>query len=125
MALAEPGDPPPVCYTAFNATEGDANDWLAYLVGQATSGGWGLVTWWSDTDFLWAGASSSCPCAAPPAYARSCGFVSDYREALAAAGEPAYIGELDAKVFGTMGLRALDGSRKALWDTMQAARGAR
>ena len=29
------GPGPAVCYTVFNATEGDAN-WLAYLVGQAT-----------------------------------------------------------------------------------------
>ena len=115
---------PVECFAAFNATVGDANAWLAYLVGQATSGGWGLVTWWSDADFLWSGAMTSCPCATPPAYEHSCGFVNAYRQVLAAAGQPAYVGELDAKVFGTMGLRGLDRTKKPLWDTMQAARAA-
>lgn len=122
-----PDDPPPQCASLLATNATDADGWLAYLVGLASEHGWPLVNWWSNTDLLAAAVMGSCPCdAGAPGAAPSCAFVSAYREVIAATGGVAWGGELDAKAFGTMGVRALVGGApvQPLYDTLQAARAA-
>lgn len=120
-------DPAPVCETLLNASTADAAEWLQYVIGQAVNGSWPLLTWWSDMDLLWGGAMSSCPCTAAPAFESSCIFISAYRQIEAAAGGPsaAWLGELQAKAFGSMGIRDVAGAPKEpLYSMLQAARAA-
>ena len=50
-------------------------------------------------------------------------FVSAFREIVAAEGGAPVNGEVEAKAFGAMGLRGINGSTTLLWDTLQKARG--
>ena len=118
------GDPPLQCQLVINSTIALANGWLATLTDLARQEQWALVTWWSDTDLLYADSLPSCPCAVPAAFAPSCTFITAFRELEELAGGSAADGELVAKAFGSMGLRGLDGAKTALWDTLQAARAA-
>jgi hypothetical protein len=119
-------DPPPLdCQLLVDSSPALANAWLEYLVAEAARRGWALVTWWSDMDLLYDGAMSSCPCEAPPQYQSSCVFVSAFREIVAAEGGAPVNGEVEAKAFGAMGLRGINGSTTLLWDTLQKARGGR
>lgn len=118
-------DPTPICETLLNASTADAADWLQYVIAQAVNGSWPLLTWWSDVDLLWGGAMDSCPCTAAPAFESSCIFVSAYRQIEAAAGgaSAAWMGELQAKAFGSMGIRDVTGAPKEpLYSMLQAAR---
>ena len=99
-----------------------ANAWLQYLAALAEKWDWALVTWWSDMDLLFSPSLDTCPCAVPPEFEPSCVFISAFRELAAAAGEPPVDGEIEAKAFGAMGLRELNGTKTLLWDTLQKAR---
>lgn len=118
-------DPPPQCMSVLNTSVTDADAWLSYVIASAETGGWPLVTWWSDTDLLADEAVSSCPCTSPAGYENSCTFITAYREIYAAAGGVAWGGEVAAKAFATMGLRSIQGDVKPLWGTLQAARARR
>lgn len=119
----ESEDPPLDCQLLVDSSPALANSWLEYLVREAEGRGWAWVTWWSDTDLLYDGAMSSCPCDTPPLYQSSCVFISAFREIIGAEGGAPVDGEVEAKGFGAMGLRALNGSTTLLWDTLQRARG--
>lgn len=122
-ASTSTSDPPPICAPILNASVADANAWLSYVIAQAELNDFTMVTWWSDMDLLYNSSMNSCPCAVPPAFEASCTFISAYRQIEAALipGGAVY-GEINAKSFGTMGLRGNDGSPKPLWSTLQQAR---
>jgi hypothetical protein len=118
-------DPPPLCYPILNTSLQMGADWLSYVTAQATSNAFTFVTWWSDKDLLYSSTMTSCPCQAPPQFQPSCTFISAYRDIYAAISpNEAVYGEINAKAFGTMGVRGLDGAPKEpLYSVLQAARG--
>lgn len=128
VAQQQLADPPVQCAVVLNTSVADTNAWLSYLISTAASEAkagydWPLLVWWSNTDLLWPSSISSCPCTVPQPWESSCTFISAYRSIFIAEGQPAFGGELDAKAFGTMGIRQVDGTPKdPIWDTWQTAR---
>jgi hypothetical protein len=111
-----------ICYPLLNSSIPDASAWLQYILTQATTYNMPLVTWWSDMDLLFSTAMSSCPCYVPnPTYNTSCTFIAAYRQIAIDSGGVAWMGELQSKAFGTMGLRNVIGTPKGhMLDMWQA-----
>ena len=91
---------------------------MQYLVDlpAAAGGGWELLTWWSDADWLPASVETECykdVCSFPHGKAPYCEILTEFRELYKTGkqnkGEQAeWQGELALKTFGTMGLRGFD-----------------
>jgi len=118
-------DPPLDCALLVNSSLALANAWLESLIKLGSEEQWKFLTWWSDKDLLYQDSLSTCPCTVPPGFQSSCTFISAFREIEELAGGQAVLGEVQAKAFGAMGLRSLDGNTTLLWETLQAARGKR
>lgn len=109
--------PTPRCFPLLASTDVYAAGWVGYLLRLArASDRWKLLTWWSDVDFLPASVQSGCfleECTAysPPLSGADlvfCSATQGFRAAAVAAGQPAWSGEANFKVFGNMGLRQYD-----------------
>ena len=109
------------CVTLLRSDPNRAGAWLQYLAGLGAvagafgggGGGWELLTWWSDADWLPASVQTECykdVCSFPHGTAPYCQILTEFRELYKArAGEPAeWQGEMALKTFGTMGLREFD-----------------
>lgn len=105
-------DPAPICASLLSSNVTEAEAWLTYVLQQGAQHDMPLITWWSDMDFLWPTSMSSCPCTVPPNGTFSCTFIAAYREIEALGGGAAWMGEINAKAFGTMGLRNATGGAK-------------
>lgn len=116
-------DPPVQCAALFYSNVSASAAWLSYVIAMAEQYDMALATWWSDTDLLASPAMASCPCAVPPQFEDDCVFLTAYRQIFEAQGQPGWGGEVDAKAFATMGLRAVGGGApKPLLAILQAAR---
>lgn len=98
------------CINLLRSDATRAAGWLSYL---AKLGGWGLLTWWSDADWLPASVESECfkdVCSFPHGQAPFCQVLTEFRELYKTTGGEAneWQGELVLKTFGTMGLRESD-----------------
>jgi hypothetical protein len=96
----------------------------------SSGGGWELLTWWSDADWLPASVQTECykdECSFPHGKAPYCQILTEFRELYKAqAGEQAqWQGEMSLKTFGTMGLREFDLTPRAelfeVWRQMRVA----
>ena len=109
------------CVTLLRSDPHRAAAWLQYLAGLPAvtevegggGGGWELLTWWSDADWLPASVQTECykdVCSFPHGKAPYCQILTIFRELYKAqAGEQAeWQGEMSLKTFGTMGLREFD-----------------
>lgn len=99
------------CYTVETNTEDDEEAYLDFVLRSADTEHIDLVNWWSDRDLVVATFMTDCPCTFDATW---CNVLEQFRgpDAGPDAGEKAFYGELIAKVFGTMGLRAYDGTQK-------------
>ena len=98
-----------------------AETWLNYTITQAQTYSMIFMVWWSDYDLLASAAMSTCPCNVTVPFTGSCTFISAFRQIYTGEGLPAWDGELNAKAFGTMGLRTtITGEKKeslyTLWN---------
>ena len=121
------------CVNFLRSDPQRAAAWLQYLADlQAKAGGWDILTWWSDADWLPASVQTECykdACSFPHGKAKApyCQILTEFRRLYKAqAGEEAeWQGEMALKTFGTMGLRGFDlEPRPALlevWGQMRAA----
>lgn len=125
--LTAVADPPVECATLLQSNITEAAKYLTYVIETAKNYSMPLVTWWSDMDLLYTSTMESCPCDVPnPKYQGSCTFISAFREIYAQQPQSAaWMGEINAKAFATMGLRTtIDGTDNTpLLDIFQAARG--
>jgi hypothetical protein len=70
-----------------------------------------LVTWWSDRDLVVGDLMTNCPCTFDTTW---CTVLDIFRgPASTGTADTQLFGELLLKAFGTMGLRAYDGTPKA------------
>ena len=87
--------------------------WMEYLFKLSAEFGdrFQLVTWFSDIDFLPARVQSGCflescqELEQSSEDAKYCHATQIFRDAAAASGQPAWVGEASLKTFGNMGLR--------------------
>ena len=108
------------CQTLFTATEADSNAYLARVLGDATANNFDLVNWWSDRDLVVDELMTNCPCTFDATW---CAVLDAFRGPPTTSGpDTQAAGELDLKAFGTMGLRAYDGTPKSLVTTWSTAR---
>ena len=109
-------DPNAGCQTLLPATEDDEAAYLARVLADASAQQMELVNWWSDRDLVDARLMTDCPCSFDATW---CAVLDAFR-----GDDPATedTGELALKAFGTMGLRAYDGTPKPLLATWNAAR---
>jgi hypothetical protein len=101
---------------------------LSFLIYSAYQANFDVVTWWSDRDEMPSNVVSSCyQAATPPTFPECnndvwCAAVNSARD-FPPPGTPGDLGELAFKAFGTMGLRAYDGTPKdgllSLWQQFQ------
>jgi hypothetical protein len=105
------------CSTVFTETESDVGAYLARLLGDTVAAHADVVNWWSDRDLIAAQLMTDCPCTFDATW---CGVLDAFR----GTGDPQsqVQGEIVLKAFGTMGLRAYDGTQKSFYATWQAAR---
>ena len=106
-----------VCTTIGTYDEDEESAWLTRVLADADSHGSDLVTWWSNRDFLPASVSVSCT------YDSTWQPVVDVFRALGGSDPNAqFLGEIQLKFFGTMGIRNFDGTPKgAPYRTWKAA----
>jgi hypothetical protein len=100
------------CYTVFTDTEADEAAYLGRLLDSAQDAGMDLVNWWSNRDLVVADFMTDCPCTFDPTW---CAVLAFARGPPTDGGtDTQFFGELLFKAFGTMGLRAYDGTLKPL-----------
>lgn len=106
------------CYT--NLIYSDPSFETAYsqfLIYSGYTGGFDLITWWSDRDLIDSSIMNSCyPQATPPAFPECngeiwCNAINNARTSPSPGWSPAFA-ELAFKAFGAMGLRNYDGTQK-------------
>lgn len=99
------------CDTVFTNTEDDEEAYLDFVLRSADTQNIDLVNWWSDRDLVVATFMTDCPCTFDPTW---CGVLDQFRgpDAGPDGGVQQFYGEILAKAFGTMGLRAYDGTQK-------------
>ena len=107
------------CDTIFTSTENDEEAYLDFVLRSADTQHIDLVNWWSDRDLVVATFMTDCPCTFDSTW---CSVLDQFRtDAGADAGDTQLFGQILVKAFGTMGLRAYDGTQKpavyARWQT--------
>ena len=111
------------CDTVSTNTEDDEEAYLDFVLRSADAQHIDLVNWWSDRDLVVATFMTDCPCTFDATW---CGVLDQFRgpDAGPDGGVQAFYGEILAKAFGTMGLRAYDGTQKpTVYARWQAALG--
>jgi hypothetical protein len=106
------------CVTVETATEADTAAYLSLVLAAGKSAPMDLVDWYADRDLVTAQLMTNCPCT----------FDTTWCEVLSAfSGQPVdggtdtfFLGQVDLKAFGTMGLRDYSGKPKPttfpLWE---------
>jgi hypothetical protein len=114
------------CYSTFlYSTPSFESAYLNFLLQSAYTGSFDAITWWSDRDLIEGSVMGTCyGNATPPAYPECNGDVwctaVNQTRANPLPGQTSAFAELTFKAFGTMGIRAYDGTPKAgLSDTWQ------
>lgn len=99
------------CYTVFSNTENDEEAYLDFVLRSADTAKIDLVNWWSDRDLVVSTFMTDCPCTFDTKW---CSVLQIFRgpDAGIDAGDTQFYGEILAKAFGTMGVRAYDGTQK-------------
>jgi hypothetical protein len=110
------------CPKIFSFDEKESAAYLRRVLGDADDAGLDLVTWWSDRDLLVSDLMTNCPCTFDTTW---CTVLDIFRgPASPGPTDTQLFGELLLKAFGTMGLRAYDGTPKsghlALWNAALA-----
>lgn len=111
------------CLTVFTNTESDEEAYLDFVLQSAESQKIDVVNWWSDRDLVVSSYMTDCPCTFDTTW---CAVLDQFRGPPSAvdAGDPQFLGEVLSKAFGTMGLRAYDGTEKpTVYARWQAALG--
>ena len=100
------------CFSVLSQTEAEESNYLYFVVEGAAKGNMDLVTWWSDRDLVAAPLMTDCPCTFDATW---CQVLDVFRGPAPPDGgtDTRLLGELSLKAFGTMGLRAYDGTPKA------------
>nr|HEX4312987.1 hypothetical protein [Kofleriaceae bacterium] len=109
-------DPNAGCEQLISGDEPTAAAYLSRVLGDAYAQHIEVVNWWSDRDLVVQQVMTDCPCTFDQTW---CAVVAAFRGTDPATED---FGELALKAFGTMGLRAYDGTPKSLLATWQAAR---